>query len=49
MQDFNQSLLQLIEDEKIDPRVAYSVSPNPDELRMRMKGIDTKRSGLLGR
>jgi len=49
MQDFNMSLLNLIEQEMIDPRVAYSVSPNADELRMRMKGIDTKRSGLLGR
>ena len=49
MQDFNMSLMELIESEMIDPRVAYSVSPNPDELKMRMKGIDTKRSGLLGR
>ncbi len=49
MQDFNMSLMHLIETEMIDPRVAYAVSPNPDELKMRMKGIDTKRSGLLGR
>ncbi len=41
MQDFNSSLLELIEKEWVDPRVAYDYSPNPDELKMRVKGIST--------
>ncbi len=49
MQDFNNSLMELIENEMIDPRVAYAVSPNPDELKMRMKGISSGAGGLLGR
>ena len=42
MQDFNSSLLELIEKEWVDPRVAYEYSPNPDELRMRLKGISAR-------
>ena len=49
MKDFNKSLMELIETEMIDPRVAYAASPNPEELRMRMKGITSSRGGLIGR
>ena len=49
MQDMTQSLLDLIEKEFIDPRSAYEVAPNPEELKMRMKGISASRAGLMGR
>ncbi|NQU77044.1 MAG: PilT/PilU family type 4a pilus ATPase [Planctomycetes bacterium] len=49
MVDFNKSLLALIEKEMIDPHSAYSVSPNPEELKMLMKGISTSHGGLIGR
>jgi twitching motility protein PilT len=41
MIDFNDNLVELIESHTIAPKEAYIVSPNPDELRMRMKGIKT--------
>ncbi len=49
MQDFTGSLLELIEKDYVDPKVAYEAAPNPDELKMRMKGISSSRVGLLGR
>lgn len=49
MQDFTASLLELIEKDYVDPRVAYEAAPNPDELKMLMKGISASRTGLLGR
>jgi twitching motility protein PilT len=49
MQSFTKSLLELIESEYIDPRVGYEVAPNPDELKMRLKGITAGHSGLIGR
>ncbi len=48
MQTFTKSLLDLIEGEMIDPRIGYEVASNPDELKMRLKGISTGHSGLLG-
>ena len=42
MQDFNSSLLELIEKEWVEPRVAYNYSPNEDELKMRLKGISSR-------
>ena len=42
MQDFNSSLFELINKEWIEPRVAYDYSPNPDELKMRLKGISSR-------
>ena len=39
MIDFNGSLVKLVADELIHLRVAMEVTPNPDELRMRLKGI----------
>ncbi len=49
MQDFSRSLLELIEKEYVDPRVAYAAATNPEELKMRMKGISASRAGLMGR
>ena len=49
MQDFTASLLELIETDCVDPKVAYDAAPNPDELKMRMKGISASRVGLRGR
>ena len=48
MLSFNSSLIQLIETDIIDPKTAYAVSPNADELRMRLKGINTGSGGLIG-
>jgi hypothetical protein len=31
----------------IDPKVAYSYAPNPEELKMALKGIRTSTSGIL--
>jgi len=49
MQDMTQSLLDLIERDQVDPQAAYAVAPNPEELKMRMKGISASRAGLMGR
>ncbi len=49
MQSFTKSLLKLIQDEYIEPKIAYEVAPNVDELKMLMKGISTGQGGLLGR
>ena len=39
--DFNDMLAELVVTEIIASKEALSASPNPDELRMRMKGIKT--------
>ncbi|MCK4626082.1 MAG: PilT/PilU family type 4a pilus ATPase [Phycisphaerae bacterium] len=49
MQDFTASLLELIEKDYVDPKVAYEAAPNPDELKMRLKGISASRTGMRGR
>jgi twitching motility protein PilT len=49
MLSFTSSLLGLIESDLIDPKVAYEIAPNVDELKMRMKGISAGQGGLLGR
>jgi len=46
MQDFNESLRKLVEDEWIEVEVAYDVSPNPEELKMRLKGITASGGGF---
>jgi len=49
MLDLNECLRQLVENEFIGTDVAYSASPNPQELKMRLKGISSgSSSGLLG-
>lgn len=37
----NQSLLQLIKENKVDPEIALRASTNPDELRLNMQGMFT--------
>ena len=49
MRSFTSSLLDLIERDFVDPRVAYEYAPNPDELKMRVKGISTSPGGLIHR
>jgi twitching motility protein PilT len=49
MKDFNQSLVELVENEFIHVRVALEVSPNVDELNMRLKKLGgTRRLGEAG-
>jgi len=49
MQTLNRSLLELIQKDYVDPKVAYEAATNPDELKMLMKGISASRAGLMGR
>lgn len=48
MIDFNESLRQLVEKEFITAQTAYSAAPNPDELKMRLKGIEVSSGGIIG-
>ncbi|MHC4796869.1 MAG: type IV pilus twitching motility protein PilT, partial [Planctomycetota bacterium] len=50
MLDMNECLKKLVEDEYIDTEIAYSASPNPQELKMRLKGISAggASGGILG-
>ena len=48
MIDFSEHLRQLVEDEYVAPAVAYEAAPNPDELRMKLKGIEIGGGGLVG-
>lgn len=49
MQDFTEHLRRLVEDEFIDHKTAYEAAPNPEELRMRLKGIRAgSGGGILG-
>jgi twitching motility protein PilT len=47
MQDFNMSLKSLIDQELISQDVAMEVSPNKQQLKMVLKGIDVAQGGLL--
>ncbi len=47
MQDFTMSLKQLLDDELIDRPTAFEVAPNPETLKMMLKGIDVKQPGIL--
>lgn len=47
MQDFTEHLRRLVEDEFIDHKTAYESAPNPEELRMRLKGIRTGSGGSI--
>ena len=39
MQTFTDALVELVKKQWVHPKVATEVAPNPDELKMRMKGI----------
>jgi len=47
MQDFTYNLCELIKDGSIDPKEAYKVAPNAEELKMALKGIRSTPSGIL--
>lgn len=47
MQDFTQSLRDLVEREMIDRPTAFEVAPNPESLKMALKGIMLRDSGML--
>lgn len=47
MQDFTYSLCELIKDGSVDPKEAYKIAPNIEELKMALKGIRSTTSGIL--
>ena len=47
MQLFNDSLYEFIQNEIISRAAAFEVSPNVEELKMRLKGIDVKGAAIL--
>lgn len=48
MVDFTENLRRLVETGFIDHATAYEAAPNPDELKMALKGIRSGGSGILG-
>jgi twitching motility protein PilT len=48
MVDFTEHLRRLVEDGFIDHATAYEAAPNPDELKMALKGIKGRTAGILG-
>lgn len=48
MIDFTESLRRLVETEMISARTAYEQAPNPEELKMRLKGISVSTGGIIG-
>jgi len=47
MQDFTMSLKDLVDRELIDRATAFEVAPNPEALKMALKGIQVKDSGMV--
>jgi twitching motility protein PilT len=47
MQDFTMSLKFLVETKMIDRATAFEVAPNPEALKMALKGIQVKESAML--
>ena len=47
MQDFTESLRELVEKEWVDYKVALQYAPNREELKMAMKGIRTSAGSIL--
>jgi twitching motility protein PilT len=48
MIDFTEHLRRLVDTGYIDHATAYESAPNPDELRMALKGIKGRPAGILG-
>ncbi len=48
MMDFTDSLRTLVDKELISTKTAYAAAPNPDELKMRIKGISVTGGGIIG-
>jgi twitching motility protein PilT len=47
MQDITDCLVKLILDGFVEPKEGYKYAPNPDELKMALKGIRTEKGGIL--
>jgi twitching motility protein PilT len=47
MVDFTENLRQLVEREDIDKSIALEVAPNPEQLKMALKGIKVAAPGIL--
>ena len=47
MQDFTMSLKTLIDTDLIDRPTAFEVAPNPEALKMALKGIEVRDPGIL--
>jgi len=47
MQDITDNLCRLVLDGSVEPKEAYKYAPNPDELKMALKGIRADTSGIL--
>ena len=47
MLDFTESLRQMVERGDIDKATALEYAPNPDQLKMELKGIKVATSGIL--
>jgi twitching motility protein PilT len=47
MQDFTESLKQLVQAEKIERATAFEVAPNVEQLKMALKGINVAQPGIL--
>lgn len=47
MVDFTESLRMLVQDEKVERSTAFEVAPNPEALRMALKGITLPEAGIL--
>ena len=47
MQLFNDSLKYFIDKELISRAEAFEISPNIEELKMALKGIDVRGGGML--
>jgi twitching motility protein PilT len=47
MQDFTESLKQLVQAEKIERATAFEVAPNVEQLKMALKGITVAQPGIL--
>ncbi len=48
MIDFTESIRHLVDKEYISAKTAYAAAPNPDELKMRLKGISVSSGGIIG-
>ena len=48
MQDFTEAINDLVNKQHLDVKTALAVAPNPEELKMRLKGIRTPSSSILG-
>ncbi len=47
MQDFTESLKQLVQSERIERAIAFEVAPNVEQLKMALKGISVAQPGIL--